>query len=99
MKDNKKKMPKEKSKKLKAFLIAFVVSNVLMLVVLGATYLFQTYLYNQFSTVSTVQILSNPVHLTIAYVVGMLVLLALIYSYETKEDKLSDDINQNHNIY
>ncbi len=100
MKNKDNKMIPEKKKKRKALIISFVIANLLMLAVIAATHLFQIYLYNQLATVSTVQILSNPVHIAIGYVVGTLLLFAIIYRYETKEpEKLSDELNQNHNIY
>lgn len=90
---------KKKAERKKALWWSLLWSNVAMALVLLATYLFQRYLYTQLiSANKLVDIEINPLIIGLGYIVGMLILWAIIYKYETKEDDLFDS-NENHNIY
>lgn len=100
MDKNKKSADSEKkAERKKALWWSLLWSNVAMLVVLLLTFLFQNYLYTQLiSANKPVDIEINPLIVGLGYIVGMLILWAIIYKYETKEDDLFDQ-NDNHNIY
>ena len=86
-------------KKRKAILWSLLWANVAMAVVLFMTFLFQRYLYSQMLKCMFVDVQINPFIVAAGYLVGMLILWGIIYKYETKEDDIFDDPNQNHNIY
>ncbi|MBR2715037.1 MAG: hypothetical protein IKB73_02375 [Ruminococcus sp.] len=93
------KNKESKVKKRKAILWSLLWANVAMAVVLFMTFLFQRYLYSQMLKRMFVDVQINPFIVAAGYLVGMLILWGIIYKYETKEDDIFDDPNQNHNIY
>ncbi|MBQ8860122.1 MAG: hypothetical protein IJ015_02145 [Ruminococcus sp.] len=98
MNNNEINSEEKKRERKKALLWSLLWSNVAMIVVLLLTYLFQRYLYTQLSAHALVDVEINPLVVILGYIVGMLILWAIIYKYETKEDELFTQ-NENHNIY
>lgn len=90
---------KEKRKSNKTLWWSLLWANVLMLVVLLLTYLFQRYLYTQMSAHLLVDIEINPLFVILGYVVGMLLMWAVVYKFTKTEPPAFDDSKQNHNIY
>ena len=90
---------KEKRKVNKTLWWSLLWANVLMLVVLLLTYLFQRYLYTQMSAHLLVDIEINPLFVALGYVVGMLLMWAVVYKLIKTEPTDFDDSKQNHNIY
>lgn len=88
----------KKKQKRKALWWSLLWANVAMLIVLLLTFLFQRYLYTELSAHALVDIEINPLVVILGYIVGMLILWAIIYKYETKEDEMFSQ-NENHNIY
>lgn len=88
----------KKKQKRKALWWSLLWANVAMLIVLLLTFLFQRYLYTELSAHALVDIEINPLVVILGYIVGMLILWAIIYKYETKEDDMFSQ-NENHNIY
>ncbi len=99
MNDFENKYNENKNKRKKARWWSFLWSNVVMGIVLLLTYLFQRYLYMQMAAHTLVEVDINPLVIAGGYIVGMLLLWLIIFKYETKEDELFDDFNNNHNIY
>lgn len=74
-------------------------ANIVMLVVLLLTFLFQRYLYAQMTAHLVVDIEINPIYVALGYIVGLLLMWAVVYKLIKTEPVEIDDSNQNHNIY
>ena len=74
-------------------------ANVVMLIVLLLTFLFQRYLYAQMSARLLVDVEINPLIIALGYIVGVLLMWAVVYKLIKVEPAYFDDSNQNHNIY
>ena len=74
-------------------------ANILMLVVLLLTFLFQRYLYTQMTAHLLVDIDINPIYIALGYIVGMLLMWAVVYKLLKDDPVESNDSFQNHNIY
>ncbi len=74
-------------------------ANVVMLVVLLLTFLFQRYLYAQMSAHLLVDVEINPLIIALGYIVGVLLMWAVVYKLLKDEPNDFDNTVENHNIY
>lgn len=74
-------------------------ANVVMLVVLLLTFLFQRYLYAQMSAHLLVDVEINPLIIALGYIVGVLLMWAVVYKLLKDEPNDFDSTTENHNIY
>lgn len=74
-------------------------ANIVMLVVLLLTFLFQRYLYAQMTAHLVVDVDINLFYIAIGYVVGLLLMWAVVYKLLKDEPVESQNSSQNHNIY
>ncbi|MBQ8539535.1 MAG: hypothetical protein IJ433_07775 [Ruminococcus sp.] len=74
-------------------------ANIVMLVVLLLTFLFQRYLYAQMTAHLVVDVDINLFYIAIGYVVGLLLMWAVVYKLLKDEPTQSQNSSQNHNIY
>ncbi len=89
----------EKKEVAKTLWWSFLWANVVMLLVLILTFLFQRYLYAQMTAHLLVDIEINPLFVILGYIVGMLLMWAVVYKLIKTEPLDFDDSKQNHNIY
>ena len=89
----------DKRKERKTLWWSLLWANIVMLVVLLLTFLFQRYLYAQMTAHLVVDIEINPLYIALGYIVGMLLMWAVVYKLIKDEPVNFDDSNQNHNIY
>ena len=74
-------------------------ANVVMLVVLLLTFLFQRYLYAQMSAHLLVDVEINPLIIALGYIVGVLLMWAVVYKLSKDEPNEFDNTKHDHNIY
>lgn len=90
---------KKKNSKKKTLWWSLLWANVVMLLVLLLTFLFQRYLYAQMSAHLLVDVEINPLIIALGYVVGMLLMWAVVYKLLKDEPDDFDSTIKNHNIY
>lgn len=79
-----------KKEKKKALLVAFVVSLVLLIVAVAATFLFDYYVES---------IAFDTLGLIGGHILGFILIFVIVYRYEIKDDSLEKTQEENHNIY
>lgn len=92
-------MKKGDKKRTKALLWSLMWANVVMLLVMVGTYFAVNYLYNSMKSYVVVLVNTDISAIIIAYIIGMLILWAIIYKYMVSEPVYKEDPHQNHNIY